>query len=129
MLAFYGNKWGCSSDSLRCHRKHSAPGVLQEVSRVGGHLGFYPYQPPKSLEKKGETQKTRKNLCKGKDKEIPKKQGRKDRVLPEVPNAVAPKAVGRRNIHANECKAAQMSAEARNPEGPNLEKNESRLNA
>ena len=31
-----GNKWGCSSDSLRYHRKHSATGVLLPLSRDRG---------------------------------------------------------------------------------------------
>ena len=30
---FEGKKWGCSSDSLRYHRKHSATGVLPHLSR------------------------------------------------------------------------------------------------
>ena len=33
---FYGNKWGCSSDSLRHHRKHSATEVVRQVSRDRG---------------------------------------------------------------------------------------------
>ena len=32
IVHFYGKKWGCSSDSLRCHRKHSATGVLLHLS-------------------------------------------------------------------------------------------------
>ena len=37
---FYGKKWGCSSDSLRYHRKHSATGVLLHLSRDrGGYFG------------------------------------------------------------------------------------------
>ena len=32
----YGEKWGCSSDSLRYHRKHSATGVARQVSRDRG---------------------------------------------------------------------------------------------
>ena len=32
---FYGKKWGCSSDGLRYHRKHSATGVLLRLSRDG----------------------------------------------------------------------------------------------
>ena len=36
----YGKKWGCSSNSLRCHRKHKAPGVLLHLSRDrGGYFG------------------------------------------------------------------------------------------
>ena len=33
---FYGRKGGCSSDSLRYHRKHSATGVLLHLSRDRG---------------------------------------------------------------------------------------------
>ena len=34
------SKWGCSSDSLRYHRKHSATGVLLHLSRDrGGDFG------------------------------------------------------------------------------------------
>ena len=40
---FYGKKWGCSSDSLRYHRKHSAKGVLLHLSRDRG-LGSLPGQ-------------------------------------------------------------------------------------
>ena len=37
---FYWKKWGCSSDSLRYHRKHSATGVLLHLSRArGGYFG------------------------------------------------------------------------------------------
>ena len=37
---FHGKKRGCSSDSLRYHRKHSATGVLLHLSRdMGGYLG------------------------------------------------------------------------------------------
>ena len=37
---FTDSKWGCSSDSLRCHRKHSAIGVLLHLSRDrGGYFG------------------------------------------------------------------------------------------
>ena len=32
----YGNNWGCSSDSLRYHRKHSATGVLLHLCRDRG---------------------------------------------------------------------------------------------
>ena len=32
----YGKKWGCSSDSLRYHWKHTATGVLQHLSRYRG---------------------------------------------------------------------------------------------
>ena len=35
-----GKKWGCSSDSLRYHRKHSATGALLHLSRDrGGYFG------------------------------------------------------------------------------------------
>ena len=33
---FLRKKWGCSSDSLRYHRKHSATGVLLHLSRDRG---------------------------------------------------------------------------------------------
>ena len=33
-----GKKWGCSSDSLRYHRKHSATGVLLHLSRDRGGI-------------------------------------------------------------------------------------------
>ena len=37
---FYGRQGGCSSDSLRYHRKHSATGVLLHLSRDrGGYFG------------------------------------------------------------------------------------------
>ena len=37
---FFGKKWGCSSDSLRYHRKHSATGVLLHLScDWGGNCG------------------------------------------------------------------------------------------
>ena len=37
---FYEKKWGCSSDSLRYHGKHSASGVVQQVSRdTGSYFG------------------------------------------------------------------------------------------
>ena len=37
---FYGKKCGCSSESLRYHRKHSATGVLLHLSRDrGGYFG------------------------------------------------------------------------------------------
>ena len=37
---FYGKKWGCTSDSLRYHRKCSATGVLLHLSRDrGGYFG------------------------------------------------------------------------------------------
>ena len=37
----YRKKWGCSSDSLRYHRKHSATGVLLHLSRdMGGYFGW-----------------------------------------------------------------------------------------
>ena len=35
---FYRKKWGCSSDSLRYHRKHSATGVLLHLSRDRGGI-------------------------------------------------------------------------------------------
>ena len=36
----YRKKWGCSSDSLRYHRKHSATGVMLHLSPDrGGYLG------------------------------------------------------------------------------------------
>ena len=34
----YGKKWGCSSDSLRNHRKHSATGILLHLSRDSGGI-------------------------------------------------------------------------------------------
>ena len=36
----YGKKWECSSDSLRCHRKHSATRVLPHLSRDRGGGGI-----------------------------------------------------------------------------------------
>ena len=41
---FYGMKWGCSSDSLRYHRKHSATWVLYflHLSRDRGEVPFRP---------------------------------------------------------------------------------------
>ena len=37
----YGMKWGCSSDDLRYHRKHSATGVLLHLCRVrGAYFGW-----------------------------------------------------------------------------------------
>ena len=37
---FFGKKWGCSSDNLRYHRKHSSTGVLLHLSRdEGGYFG------------------------------------------------------------------------------------------
>ena len=33
---FYRKKWGCSSESLRYHKKHSSSRVLLHVSRDGG---------------------------------------------------------------------------------------------
>ena len=45
---FYRKKWGCSSDSLRYHRKHSATGVLLHLSRDrGGYFGRVTKHPPK----------------------------------------------------------------------------------
>ena len=47
----YRKTWGCSSDSLRYHRKHSATGVLLHQSRDrGGYFGRVtklrgPYSP------------------------------------------------------------------------------------
>ena len=35
---FYRKKWGCSSDSLQYHRKHSATGVLLHLSRDRGAI-------------------------------------------------------------------------------------------
>ena len=33
---FYGRNWGCSRDSLRYRRKHSATGLVRQVSRDTG---------------------------------------------------------------------------------------------
>ena len=38
--SFLRKKWGCSSDSLRCHRKDSATGVLLHLSRGRGEGGI-----------------------------------------------------------------------------------------
>ena len=48
---FYGKKWGCSSDSLRYHREHSAIGVLYTCLAIGG--GGYFGRVTKSLSEYG----------------------------------------------------------------------------
>ena len=40
IVQFDGEKWGCSSDRLRCHRKHSPTGVLLHLSHDRGGGGI-----------------------------------------------------------------------------------------
>ena len=45
-----GKKWGCSSDSLRYHRKHCATGVLLHLSRDrGGYFGRVTKVSPRKM--------------------------------------------------------------------------------
>ena len=55
---FYGKKWGCSGDSLRYHRKHSATGVLLHLSRDGGGVSVGSLSPEGCHEQKDFTRTT-----------------------------------------------------------------------